>query len=231
LIRDLRSSKKFKADQTKSSNIRADSGFHSPSSGYGNEGIKLDEVMEDLWTGKSHSDQLKPEVTNDLNAEVNLGKKDVIDLDADDSVFRNGHKSEFSTKLFRTSINPLDSQSKSGLGQNDNRPSTEFECNTTYVAKETSFIKHTDAIGKSTFQENLTAKLHIHKFQENPILRPTKVTASTSGGEEILTIGGISKQVSRLSSGTGPQQIHNFNPLSGELYGLVLVNNLCFQFA
>jgi TRAF-interacting protein len=126
----------------------------------------------------------------------------------------------------------LDSQNKSGLCQNDDRQSTCFEYNTTYAAKETSFMKHSDAIGKSTFQENLTAKLHI--LLKNPILGTMKAAASTSTREEeiqILTIGGISKQVSQLSSGTGPQQIHNLNPLPGVLYGLALVNTLCFQFA
>ncbi|KAK3121026.1 hypothetical protein QOZ80_8BG0644930 [Eleusine coracana subsp. coracana] len=45
----------------------------------------------------------------------------------------------------------------------------------------------------------------------------TKVTASASTREkETLTISGISKQVNRLSSGTGPQQIHNFNPFSDD---------------
>jgi TRAF-interacting protein len=232
LIRDLRSSKKFKADQTKSCNITSNSAFGSPSFGYENDTIKLDEVMEDPWSGKSHSDNLKPEGTSDLNAEVNVGKKDVIDLDADDSVFRNEHKAEFSAKLYRISSNNLDSQSKSGLCQNDDRQSTCFEYNTTYAAKETSFMKHSDAIGKSTFQENLTAKLHI--LLKNPILGTMKAAASTSTREEeiqILTIGGISKQVSQLSSGTGPQQIHNLNPLPGVLYGLALVNTLCFQFA
>ncbi|GJN12449.1 hypothetical protein PR202_ga30728 [Eleusine coracana subsp. coracana] len=214
LIRDLRSSKKMKVDEPKSWNITDNSGFRNPSSGYGNEAV-LDEVMEDPCSVKPHSDNLKPQGKSDLKAEGNLGKKDVIDLDADDSVFRNEHKVGFSAKLFRISGNTLDSQNKSGLCQNDSTKSTVFECNTTYAAKETSFIKHTNAIGNFTSQENLTAKLHI--LQENSISGTTKVTASTSTREkETLTISGISKQVNQLSSGTGPQQIHNFNPLSDD---------------
>ncbi|XP_062191656.1 uncharacterized protein LOC133895384 [Phragmites australis] len=214
-IRDLRSSKKFKADQTKSGNITANNGFPSPSAGCENQTIKLDEVMHDLCNDKNHLNGSKPEAKSDLNSKGNLNNNnaDVIDLDADDSVFGDERKTEFSAKPFGNCDNTLDSQNKSSLCQNDNKQPTTFECKTTYVAKETSFVKHTDAIGKSTFQENLTTKLHI--LQESPIMRSTKVTTST-WEKETLTIDGISKQATRLTSGTGPQQIHNLNSLSDD---------------
>jgi TRAF-interacting protein len=75
-----------------------------------------------------------------------------------------------------------------------------------------SFLKHREASGKATSLENLMAKLHI--LQES-FLERANVTTST-WEKEILTIDGISKQATRLTSGTGPQQIHNFNSLSGE---------------
>ncbi|GJN39674.1 hypothetical protein PR202_gb28807 [Eleusine coracana subsp. coracana] len=102
LIRDLRSSKKMKVDEPKSWSITDNSGFRNPSSGYGNEAV-LDEVMEDPCSVKPHSDNLKHEGMSDLKAEGNLGKKDVIDLDADDSIFRNEQKAGFSAKLFQIS--------------------------------------------------------------------------------------------------------------------------------
>uniref|UniRef100_A0A0A9EBS7 Uncharacterized protein n=1 Tax=Arundo donax TaxID=35708 RepID=A0A0A9EBS7_ARUDO len=215
LIRGLRASKKFKTDQSKSGNITANSGFPSPSAGYENESVKPDEVMHDPCNDKSHLDGSKPEAKSDLNSKDNLDNKnaDVIDLDADDSVFGDEHKIEFSANPFGNCDSTLDSRNKAGLCQDDNKQSRTFACRTMYVAKETSFAKRTDAIGKSTFHENLPTKLHIH--QENPILRSTDVTTSKQE-KETLTIDGISKQATRLTSGTGPQQIHNLNSLSDD---------------
>ncbi|XP_062196064.1 uncharacterized protein LOC133899133 [Phragmites australis] len=203
-IRDLRSSKKFKSDQTKSGNITANNGSPNPSAGYENQTIKLDEVMQDPCNDKSNLNPLNPEAKSDLNSKDNLDNKnaDVIDLDADDSVFGDEHKTELSAKLFGNYDKTLDSRDKSNPCHNDIIQSTTYECKTMHVAKETS-----------TFQENLTNKLHI--LQESPILRSSEVTTST-WGKETLTIDGISKQATRLTSGTGPQQIHNLNSLSDD---------------
>ncbi|CAO2168021.1 unnamed protein product [Urochloa humidicola] len=214
LIRDLRSSKKLKADQAKSGNITANDRIPCPSAEYRNQTTKLDEVMQDSCNDKPDLNQLKPEAKSDLNSNGNLDKNiDVIELDADDSAFRDEHKTQFSAKPFGTDDSTLDSQKKSSLYQNDNRQSTAFECTTTHVVKEASFLKHREATGKSTSLENLRAKLHIP--QESLFERSTNVTTST-WEKETLTIDGISKQTTRLTSGTGPQQIHNFNTLSDD---------------
>ncbi|CAO2176497.1 unnamed protein product [Urochloa humidicola] len=214
LIRDLRSSKKLKADQTKSGNITANDRIPCPSAEYRNQTTKLDEVMQDSCNDKPDLNQLKPEAKSDLNSNDNLDKNiDVIELDADDSAFRDEHKTQFSAKPFGTDDSTLDSQKKYSLYQNDNRQSTAFECTTTHVVKEASFLKHREATGKSTSLENLRAKLHIP--QESLFERSTNVITST-WEKETLTIDGISKQTTRLTSGTGPQQIHNFNTLSDD---------------
>jgi TRAF-interacting protein len=214
LIRDLRSSKKLKADQAKSVNITANDGFPCTSVGYRNQSTKLDEVMQEPCNDKPDLNRLKPEVKSVPNSNGNLDNKnaDVIELDADDSTFGDERKAQFSSKTFGTSDSTLDSQNKSSLCQNDNRQSTAFECTITHVAKEASFLKHREASGKSTSLENLRAKLHI---PQESFLERANVTTST-WEKEILTIDGISKQATRLTSGTGPQQIHNFNSLSGE---------------
>ncbi|CAO2205733.1 unnamed protein product [Urochloa humidicola] len=213
LIRDLRSSKKLKVEQTKSGNITANDGMHCPSAGYKNQIAKLDEVMQDPCNDKPDLDQLKPESKSDLISNGNLDNKyaDVIELDADDSAFRVEHKTQFSAKSLGTDDSTLDSQNKSSLYQNDSRQSTTFECTTTHV-KEASFFKHREAAGKSTSLENLRAKLHIP--QESHFERSTVTTSTWE--KETLTIDGISKQTTRLTSGTGPQQIHNFNSLSDD---------------
>ncbi|KAL6659314.1 hypothetical protein ACP70R_003354 [Stipagrostis hirtigluma subsp. patula] len=214
LIRDLRSSKKFKADHTNSGNTTATNGFPSLGAGYRNQTIKPDEVMHDSCNEESHKNRLNPGSESDImNSKDNLDNKntDVIDLGADDFVLRDEHKADFAVQPFGDCDNTLDSRSRSSLYQHDNKQPTAFECKTTYVAKETSFLKHTDAIGKSFSRDNLSTKLHV--LQESPILRSSKVTTS-SWGEETLTIDGISKQATRLASGTGPQQIHNLNSLS-----------------
>ena len=214
LIRDLRPSKKLKADQTKSGNITANDGFPCPSAGNRNQTTKLDEVMQDPCNDKPDLNQLKPEAMSDLNSNGNFENKnvDVVELDADDSAFGNQHKTQLSAKPFGTDDNTLDSQNNSSLCQNDNRQTMTFECTTQHVAKEASFLKNKEVTGKSTSLENLRAKLHIS--QESLFERRTNVTTST-WEKETLTIDGISKQATRMTSGTGPQQIHNFNSLSG----------------
>jgi len=214
LIRDLRPSKKLKADQTKSGNITANDGFPCPSAGNRNQTTKLDEVMQDPCNDKPDLNQLKPEAMSDLNSNGNFENKnvDVVELDADDSAFGNQHKTQLSAKPFGTDDNTLDSQNNSSLCQNDNRQTMTFECTTQHVAKEAFLLKNKEATGKSTSLANLRAKLHIS--QESHFER-TNVTTST-WEKETLTIDGISKQATRLTSGTGPQQIHNFNSLSDD---------------
>ena len=214
LIRDLRPSKKLKADQTKSGNITANDGFPFPSAGNRNQTTKLDEVMQDPCNDNPDMNRLKPEAMSDLNSNGNFENKnvDVVELDADDSAFGNEHKTQLSAKPFGTDDNTLDSQNKSSLCQNDNRQAMTVECTTQHVAKEASFLKNKEVTGKSTSLENLRAKLHIS--QESLFERRTNVTTST-WEKETLTIDGISKQATRMTSGTGPQQIHNFNSLSG----------------
>lgn len=204
----------MKADQTKSGNITANDGFPCPSAAYRNQTTTLDEEMQDLCNDKPDLNRLKPEAKN-LNSNGNLGNKnaDVIELDADDSACGNEHKTRFSAQPFGTDDSTLDSQNKSTDCQNYNRQSTTSECTTIHVAKEASFFKYRVATGKSTSLENLRAKLHIP--QDSLFERSTNVTTST-WEKETLTINGISKQATRLASGNGPQQIHNFNSLSGE---------------
>ncbi|KAJ1267254.1 hypothetical protein BS78_07G042700 [Paspalum vaginatum] len=213
LLRDLRSSKKLKADQTKSGNFTANNGFPGSSAGYENQTIKLDRVMHDPCNDKSDLNPLKSEVKSDLNSKDNLDHEnaDMIDLDVDYSVFRDEQKTEFKAKPFGTVDSTMDPKNKTSLCQNDNRQSTAFECTTTYVAKEASFLEHREATGKSTCLKNLRAKLKLHIPQESPVIT-TNATTST-WEKETLTINGISKQATRLTSGTGPQQIHNFNSL------------------
>ncbi|CAO2210156.1 unnamed protein product [Urochloa humidicola] len=213
LIRDLRSSKKLKVEQTKSGNITANDGMHCPSAGYKNQIGKLDEVMQDPCNDKPDLNQLKPESKSDLISNGNLDNKcaDVIELDADDSAFRDEHKTQFSAKPLGTDDSTLYSQNKSSLYQNDSRQSTTFECTTAHV-NGASFFKHREAAGKSNSLENLRAKLHIP--QESHFERSTVTTSTWE--KETLTIDGISKQTTRLTSGTGPQQIHNFNSLSDD---------------
>ncbi|RLN05261.1 hypothetical protein C2845_PM13G03020 [Panicum miliaceum] len=212
-LKGLRSSKKLKADPIKSGNITSNDGVPCPSAGYRNQTTKLDEVMQDACNDKPDLNRLKPEAKSDLNSNGDFENKnaDVIELDADDSAFGNERKTQLSAKPFGTDDNTLDSQNKSSLCQNDNREAMTFECTTTHVAKEASFLKNREATGKSTSLENLRAKLHIP--QESLFERETKVATST-WEKETLTIDGISKQATRLTSGTGPQQIHNFNSLS-----------------
>ncbi|PUZ50103.1 hypothetical protein GQ55_6G032800 [Panicum hallii var. hallii] len=205
LIRDLRPSKKLKADQTKSGNITANDGFPCPSAGNRNQTTKLDEVMQDSCNDKLDLNRLKPEAKSDLNSNGNFENKnaDVIELDADDSAFGNEHKTQLSARPFGTDDNTLDSQNKSSLCQNDNRQTMAFECTITHVAKEASFLKNREATGKSTSLENLRAKLHI---PQDTLFERTNMTNST-WEKETLTIDGISKQATRLTSGTGPQQM------------------------
>jgi TRAF-interacting protein len=216
LLRDLRSSKKFKADHIKSGNVTANSAFTSSSPGYENKTNKLDEVMQDPCNDKTHFDRLKSESGSVLNAQDNLDNKDVdvIDLEANDSVFGDEQKAQFSAKPFGTDDSTPNSENKSSLCQNDDRHSVASECTTAHAANGGPFLKHREATVKSTFMANIRAKLHIPR--ESPSVR-TNATSSTLESE-ILTIDGISKQATRLASGTGPQQIHNFSSLSGEIF-------------
>lgn len=230
LLRDLRSSKKFKADHIESRNVTANNAFTSSSPGYENQTNKLDEVMQDTCNVKTDFDRLKPKAKSDLNAKDNLGNKnaDVIDLEADDSVSGDEQKAQFSAKPFGIDDITLNSENKSSLCQNDDQQSMAFECTTTHVAKGGLFLKHRETTVKSTFMANIRTKLHIP--QESPSMR-TNVTSST-WESETLTIDGISKQATRLASGTGPQQIHNINSLSGELFccsGKQLLRSSCIK--
>ncbi|KAG0522480.1 hypothetical protein BDA96_07G040800 [Sorghum bicolor] len=213
LLRDLRSSKKFKADHIKSGNVTANNAFTSSSPGYENQTNNLDEVMQDPCNDKT-LDRLNPEAKRDLNAKDNLVNKnaDVIDLEANASVFGGEQKAQYSAKPFGTDDRTLNSENKSNLCQNDDQQSMAFECTTTHVAEGGRFLKHQEATVKSTFMANIRAKLHIP--QESPSVR-TNLTSST-WESETLTIDGISKQATRLASGTGPQQIHNINSLSDD---------------
>lgn len=216
LLRDLRSSKKFKADHIKSGNVTANSAFTSSSPGYENQTNKLDEVMQDPCNDKTHFDRLKSEAGSVLNAQDNLDNKDVdvIDLEANDSVFGDEQKAQFSAKPFGTEDSTPNSENKSSLCQNDDRQSVASECTTAHATNGGPFLKHREATVKSTFMANIRAKLHIPR--ESPSVR-TNATSSTLESET-LTIDGISKQATRLASGTGPQQIHNFNSFSGEIF-------------
>jgi TRAF-interacting protein len=205
----LRSSKKFKADQdqTNPENATGNNGLSSPSAAYGNQTVKRDDVMQDRGNEKDHLSLLTPEAKNDLNLKETISTEtaDVIDLDADDD-----DMIKCSTKPFGNSDHSLDAHNQSGCYEHDNNEPTAFGC-------EHSFLKHSVETVKSTFQENLT-KTKPQNVQELPVFR--SMNATTSWKKETLTIGGISKQATRLASGTGPQPIHNFNSLSGEfLYG------------
>lgn len=214
LLRDLRSSKKFKADHIKSGNVTANNAFTSSIPGHENQTNKLDEVMQDPCNDKTNFDRLKPEAKSDLDAKDNLHNKnaEVIDLEANDSAYGDEQKAQYSAKPFGTDDSTLNPENKSSFCQNDDQQSMAFECTTTHVAKGGPFLKHREATVKSTFMANIRTKLHIP--QESPSVR-TNVTSSTRESET-LTIDGISKQATRLASGTGPQQIHNINSLSDD---------------
>ncbi|XP_051201282.1 uncharacterized protein [Lolium perenne] len=205
VIRDLRSSKKFKADQNETNpvNPTANNGLSSPSARYGNQIAKRDDLMQDGSNEKAHLNQLTPEAKNDLNLKDNMDTKftDVIDLDGDDD-----HLIRCSTKPFGNSDYTLDAQNQSGRFEHDNNEPTTFRCGP-------SFLKHTEATGKSTFQENIM-KTKPQNVQELPISRSMNDT--TSWKKQALTIDAISKQATRLASGTGPQQFHNLNSLSDD---------------
>ncbi|KAL5221580.1 hypothetical protein ABZP36_026293 [Zizania latifolia] len=208
LIRDLRSSKKFKADQTNSGHTTANNGLSSLAARCGNQTTKFDEVMQD----PCNKPQPSPDANSDLNIKDRMDIKhaDVINLDADDSVFHDEHKIGLSAKPFENHVNNLDFQSWSSIYEHDRKES--ITCNTSYVAEEKSFIKHSVTTGRSTLQET---KNKLHNFQEIPVLRSMNATTSTCEKEK-LTIDGISKQATRLASGTGPQQVHNFSSLSDD---------------
>ncbi|KAF0900408.1 hypothetical protein E2562_031595 [Oryza meyeriana var. granulata] len=216
LIRDLRSAKKFKADQTNLGNMVANNGFSSLA-GSGNHTMKLDEVIQDPCNRTGPS----PVAKSDLNIKDNMDNKhaDVIDLDADDSVFQDEHKIGLSAKPFGNCGINLDLQRQSGLYERDRKES--ITCKTSCVAEENSFLKHSMATERSTLQESLTTN-KLQNFQEIPVLRSMKATTST-WEKETLTIDGISKQATRLSSGTGPQQVHNFNSLSYDFQTPVII--------
>ncbi|KAF7101877.1 hypothetical protein CFC21_103094 [Triticum aestivum] len=214
VIRDLRSSKKFKADQKQTNpvNVSANNGFSSPSVGHGNQTVKLDDVMQDGCKEKAQSNQVTPEAKKDPILEDNLEIKiaDVIDLDADDK-----DTIKCPTELFGYNDFTLDIQNQSSRCERGTEEPTAFGCEPSLdVPEETSFLKHTAATGKSTFQEILM-KTKLQNVQELPVLRSTNVTTST-WKKESLTIGGISKQATRLASGTGPQTFHNLNSLSDD---------------
>ena len=208
MIRDLRPFKKFKADQNQTNpvNAKTNTGLSSPNAGYANQTAKLDDMIQDRGNEKAQLNLLTPEA-NDLNLKENMGTKiaDVIDLDADDD-----RMIKCSTKPSGNSDYTLDAQNQSICCERDSNGPTTFGC-------EPSFLKHTVATGKATFRENLM-KTKLQNVQELPVLRSMNDT--TSWKKETLTIGDISKQATRLACGTGPQQLHNLNSLSGEfLYG------------
>ena len=208
MIRDLRPFKKFKADQNQTNpvNATANTGLSSQNAGYADQTAKLDDMIQDRGNEKAQLNLLTPEA-NDLNLKENMGTKiaDVIDLDADDD-----YMIKCSTKPSGNSDYTLDAQNQSICCERDSNGPTTFGC-------EPSFLKHIVATGKSTFRENLM-KTKLQNVQELPVLRSMNDT--TSWKKETLTIGDISKQATRLACGTGPQQLHNLNSLSGEfLYG------------
>ncbi|KAM3211252.1 hypothetical protein ACQJBY_064816 [Aegilops geniculata] len=214
VIRDLRSSKKFKADQNQTNpvNASANNGFSSPSAGYGNQTVKLDDVMQDGCNEKAQLNQVTPEAKRDPNLEDSLDIKtaDVIDLDADDN-----DTIKCPAKPFGYNDYTLDTRNLSSHCEHDKKEPMAFGCEPSfYVPEETSFLKHTAATGNSTFQEILM-KTKLQNVQELPVLRSMNVTTST-WKKESLTIGGISKQATRLASGTGPQTFHNLNSLSDD---------------
>uniref|UniRef100_A0A0E0EHW5 RING-type domain-containing protein n=1 Tax=Oryza meridionalis TaxID=40149 RepID=A0A0E0EHW5_9ORYZ len=155
-----------------------------------------------------------PEAKSDLNIKDKMDDKhaDVIDLDADDSVFQHEHKKGLSAKPFGNDGNNLDFQSRSSLQERYRKES--IPCKTSFVAEENSFLKHSMVTERSALQESLTTN-KLQSFQETPVLRSMKSTTST-WEKETLTIDGISKQATRMAPGTGPQQVHNFNSLSDD---------------
>nr|ACF22775.1 monodehydroascorbate reductase [Brachypodium distachyon] len=221
VLRDLRSSKKFKADlnQTNPGDTTTNNAF--PSAGYGQK-VKPDEVMQDPYNENPHTNRFIPEANNDLNLKDNLDCKisDVIDLDADDDPMI-----RCSARPFGNRGDTVDTRNQSSHYERGNKEPATFGCeSSSYVAEETSFMKHTPATGKSTFQRNLM-NTKLQNFQELPVLRSTSVTTST-WKKDTLTIGGISKQATRLASGTGPQQIHNLNSLSDDDFQAPRTNGL-----
>ncbi|KAI4972756.1 hypothetical protein ZWY2020_003681 [Hordeum vulgare] len=204
VIRDLRCSKKSKTDQNQTNpvNANASNGFSSPSAGYGNQTVKLDDVMQDGCNEKAQLNEVTPEVKKDLILE----DKDVIDLDADDK-----DKIKCPTKPFGYNDYTSNTRNQSSRCERDTKEPTTFGCEPSfYVPEETSLLKHTTATGKSTFQEILM-KTKLQNIQELPVLRSMNVTTSPTCKKESLTMGGISKQATRLASGTGPQTFHNLN--------------------
>lgn len=197
-------------------NNNANNGFSSPNPGYGNQTAKFDNVMQDVCNKNEHLNQLTPDAKKDPNLEDNLEIKiaDVIDLDED-----HGNTIKCPAKTSGYNDYTLGTGNQSSFCERDNKEPMAFGCERSfYVPEETSLLKHTVATGKPTFQENLT-KTKVQNVQELPVLRSMNVTTST-WKKETLTIGGISKQATRLASGTGPQTFHNLNSLSGEfLYG------------
>uniref|UniRef100_A0A0E0LR89 RING-type domain-containing protein n=1 Tax=Oryza punctata TaxID=4537 RepID=A0A0E0LR89_ORYPU len=210
LIRDLRSAKKFKADQTNSGNTTANNGFSDLSAGCGDHTMKLNEMMQDPCDKPGPL----PEAKSDLNIKDKMDDKhaDVIDLDGDDSVFQHEHKKGLSAKPFGNDGNNLDFQSRSSLQEHYRKES--ITCKTSYVAEENSFLKHSMLTERSALQQSLTTN-KLQSFQETPILRSMEATTST-WEKETLTIDGISKQATRMVPGTGPQQVHNLNSLSDD---------------
>uniref|UniRef100_J3MQD4 Uncharacterized protein n=1 Tax=Oryza brachyantha TaxID=4533 RepID=J3MQD4_ORYBR len=209
LIRDLRSAKKFKADQTNSGNNTTNNGFSGLAAGCGNQTMELDEMQD-----PSNRPGPSPEAKTDLNIKDKMDNKhsDVIDLDVDDSVSQDEQKTGLSAKPFGNCANNLDLQSRPGLYERGRNESV--ACKTTYLAEENSFRKHSILSERSALQESLT-KNKLQNLQETPVLRTMRATTST-WEKEALTIDGISKKATRLSSGTGPQQVHNFNSLSDD---------------
>ncbi|KAE8786674.1 hypothetical protein D1007_39494 [Hordeum vulgare] len=211
VIRDLRCSKKSKTDQNQTNpvNANASNGFSSPSAGYGNQTVKLDDVMQDGCNEKAQLNEVTPEVKKDLILE----DKDVIDLDANDK-----DTIKCPTKPFGYNDYTSNTRNQSSRCERDTKEPTTFGCEPSfYVPEETSLLKHTTATGKSTFQEILM-KTKLQNIQELPVLRSMNVTTSPTCKKESLTMGGISKQATRLASGTGPQTFHNLNSLSGEFF-------------
>lgn len=209
VIRDLRCSKKSKTDQNQTNpvNANASNGFSSPSAGYGNQTVKLDDVMQDGCNEKAQLNEVTPEVKKDLILE----DKDVIDLDANDK-----DTIKCPTKPFGYNDYTSNTRNQSSRCERDTKEPTTFGCEPSfYVPEETSLLKHTTATGKSTFQEILM-KTKLQNIQELPVLRSMNVTTSPTCKKESLTMGGISKQATRLASGTGPQTFHNLNSLSDD---------------
>lgn len=159
-----------------------------------------------------------------LEDNLEIKTADVIDLDADDN-----DTIKCPAKPFGYNDCTSNTRNQSSRCERDNKEPTAFGCEPSfYVPEETSFLKHTAATGKSTFQEILM-KTKLQNVQELPVLRSMNVTTST-WKKESPTIGGISKQATRLASGTGPQTFHNLNSLSGEFFAKLLIQDLLWLF-